>query len=236
MEIAEVYVVDQYRHEFKYELDCGSAVSIESRLGLLTSRDPHAAANGSYTIRSLYFDDYNDSSFWENESGTEPREKFRLRIYNDDPSFIQLELKRKDHEMTLKLTQAVPAAFCQKILSGRGISFDDTGDSALLRKFWLQQEMRNLHPCVLVEYERTPYVCPEGNVRITFDRNMRGSSCWENFLTGEALMRPIMPIGRELMEVKYDQFLPDTIAHTISVRRLHRTAFSKYYLCRRFIG
>ena len=228
--------VSQYRHEFKYELEHSNAVSIESRLRLLTQRDIHVGNDGSYTIRSLYFDDYDDSCYWENEDGTEPREKFRLRMYNGDPTFVQLELKRKEREKTLKLSVSVSAAFCDKILNGRRILFEDTGDSALLRKFWLQQEMKHLHPCMLVEYDRTPYVYPDGNVRITFDRNIRGGPRWEDFLSGDTLLRPVMPVGREIMEVKYDQFLPDPIAHTVTSRRLHRTAFSKYFLCRRFAG
>ena len=229
-------VLKQYRHEFKYELDHSSAVSIESRLRLLAQRDAHAGKKGSYTIRSLYFDDYDDTNYWDNESGSDPREKFRLRMYNGDPSFIQLELKRKEHEKTLKLAVPVSTALCEKILDGRRIAFEETSDSALLRKFWLQQEMKYLHPCLLVEYDRTPYVYPEGNVRITFDRNIRGGPRWEDFLREETFLRPIMPVGCELMEVKYDQFLPDPIAHTVTSRRLHRTAYSKYYLCRTFAG
>ena len=247
--------MNTWRHEFKYETDHLTAAALESRLSALLSRDPHAGPDGTYPIRSLYFDDWRDQCLHDNEDGVDPREKFRLRIYNADPSLIHLELKRRDHEMTGKLQEVISEDLCRRILSPAGISyadtfssssvqncsgekndFADTGGSSLLRKLWLQQESRRLRPVILVEYERTPFICPDGNVRITFDRNIRGGLSTDEFTAPDPFFRPVMPAGREIIEVKYDEFLPDPIARITADRRLQRVAYSKYALCRRLCG
>lgn len=51
---------------------------------------------GEYKIRSIYFDHYHDKALQEKLMGINNREKFRIRYYNDDVSFIRLEKKSKD--------------------------------------------------------------------------------------------------------------------------------------------
>ena len=41
-------------------------------------------------------------------------------------------------------------------------------------------------------------------------------------------------ISCQLMEVKFDEYLPDYIYRALNLGTLQQTAFSKYYLCRRF--
>jgi len=43
-----------------------------------------------------------------------------------------------------------------------------------------------------------------------------------------------MPIGQHLIELKYDEFLPDFIKELLELNNLQRTTFSKYYLCRKY--
>ena len=66
-------------------------------------------------------------------------------------------------------------------------------------------------PKVIVEYERTPYVYKNGNVRITFDRNITSSSQVDQFFNATAKKRPILPAGMQLLEVKYDEYLPEDL-------------------------
>ena len=86
---------NQYRHEFKYICSYGELKMLQIRLSGLMFMDSHAGREGVYNIRSLYFDDYYDRCLKENEAGTDPREKFRIRIYNHSSSRISLELKKK---------------------------------------------------------------------------------------------------------------------------------------------
>ena len=92
----------QYRHEFKYVVSAAQIPLLRSRISCFMSPDPHTGSAGDYEIRSLYFDDYHNRCFYENENGTDPREKFRIRIYNHSDSRITLECKRKEHGKTLK--------------------------------------------------------------------------------------------------------------------------------------
>ena len=85
-----------------------------------------------------------------------------------------------------------------------------------------------------MEYDRTPWVYRTGNVRVTFDENIRSSGQTEAFLEQDFLRRPIMPAGQHVLEVKYDDFLPDYIRQVLQIGVLSRTSFSKYYLCRRY--
>ncbi len=119
-------------------------------------------------------------------------------------------------------------------MDGRGISWEEAKDNPLLAKFFLWQELKDLKPKVIVEYDRIPFICPEGNVRITLDINIRSSGRVEDFMGEKILTRPIMPVGGHLLEVKYDEFLPDYIYRSIQMRGLSQTTFSKYYLCRKF--
>ena len=72
----------QYRHELKYVCTAAQLALIQGRIHHLISLDSHVADTGMYQIRSLYFDDYYNRCYYENENGTDPREKFRIRIYN----------------------------------------------------------------------------------------------------------------------------------------------------------
>jgi len=222
-----------WRHELKYVCDVPQLKIIESRIRPLLKPDPHAGQSGCYMIRSVYFDDEWDTCFRENEDGTDPREKFRIRIYNGSDERITLECKQKMRGMTRKLSCPLTRAQCESALMGRPAALTD-GAPALLNKFVVQQKERRLSAKIIVEYDRVPYVFKLGNVRITLDENIRSSTQTERFLEQDFLRRPIMPTGQHILEVKYDAFLPDPIRQALALETIRRTSFSKYYLCRTY--
>ena len=107
-------------------------------------------------------------------------------------------------------------------------------DSDLLRKLFLLHEQDNLKPNVIVAYERTPFVYAPGNVRITFDRNIGSTTNISGFFDPRLPLRPVLPTGKHILEVKYDAFLPDFLYEVMNLGSLTQTAFSKYYICRKF--
>ncbi len=224
---------NRYRHEFKYICSCAQLRVIEARLNGLLTRDLHAGPDGAYNIRSLYFDDYEDRCVRENEAGTDPREKFRIRIYNHSPSQISLELKRKERGKTQKLQCPLSEKQCRELMAGK-IPEISKDSPPLLNKLVLEMRTRLMRPKVIVEYERVPYVYPLGNVRITLDENIRSSGRVDLFLEDQIPLRPVMPSGQHILEVKYDEYLPDYIYRVVQIENLRQTAYSKYYLCRRF--
>ena len=221
----------KYRHELKYVISETDRVLIKSRLEHLIPLDSHVKDTGVYSIRSLYFDDYDNRCFMENASGTDPREKFRIRIYNGSAKRISLELKKKERGKTLKLSCPLTEEQCRLLMSGR-LPAPDASYPPLLQKLLMQMRTRLLRPVVIVEYDRIPYVCRDGNVRITLDMNISSSSRTECFLDPVIARRPVMDAGSHILEVKYDEFLPDYIKISLELGTLRQTSFSKFYLCR----
>lgn len=224
--------MSEYRHEYKYVVPMQKMVCIEKRIEPLMYHDANAGSDGIYTIRSLYFDDYENSCYYENENGTEPREKFRLRIYNGDASFIKLELKQKCGGKTRKLSCSMPYELCEEIISGDGVDITAV-DSPVYRKFCMQRMTRLLKPKVIVEYDRHPYIYADGNVRVTFDLDIRSSIDIKKFFQPQIAVRPVMPINQHVLEVKFDELLPEFLHQAVQVENMIQKTFSKYYICRR---
>lgn len=225
--------MSEYRHEYEYLCPMQKLVCIRNQIEPIMQPDSNVNEAGEYTIRSLYFDDYGNRCFYENENGTDPREKFRIRIYNGDASFIRLELKKKEHGKTKKLSCRLTEELCRLAMRGENLPIDAVG-SAVYRKFCIQQNTRLLVPKVIVEYDRVPFVYADGNVRVTFDLHIRSSNRIENFLDEAVPSRLIMPEHQHILEVKFDEYIPDFIYRSVQVEKLQQTTFSKYYMCRRY--
>lgn len=224
----------RYRHELKFVIPYGEYLAMRAKLRAITKPDPHTSEDGRYKISSIYFDNTDDKALREKIDGIGKREKFRIRYYNDDLSFIVLEKKMKIGDLCLKFSTKITDEECRKILSG------DTGwmrssDNDLLKEFYAKTIYQQLKPRVLVSYVREPFICKAGNVRITFDSNIRTSLYASRFLTDNiqdisATDKP----GDMILEVKYDQYLPDIIKDAIQFDFARRGAFSKYGTSRRF--
>lgn len=227
----------KYRHEYKYLVSAGELEILKVRAEAIMQKDEHVNKEGRfagiYNIRSVYFDDLADTCYLENESGTDPREKFRIRIYNHSDKRISLELKSKRKGMCLKQSCPLSRAQCQQLLRGEPLP-EKEGYPPILQKLLLQMKTRGLRPVVIVEYDRIPYVHPLGNVRVTMDCNICASSECQRFFDDSLPLRPILPLGQHILEVKWDELLPDHIYHAMNLQNLQWTSFSKFYLCRRF--
>lgn len=223
----------KFRHEQKYLISSGEVELIKSRVSHLLSPDAHVDALGSYTVRSLYFDNYANRCFYENEDGIEPREKFRLRIYNGSSERITLECKRKEHSMTFKRSCQLSVDEARTLMDGKVLP-DINNQPALLRRLTVGMLTEKIQPKIIVEYERIPYVYKDGNVRVTLDLNVSSSRDVGGFLNKTLAKRPILSKGLQLLEVKYDEYLPDFIYKTLQLGDLRQIAFSKYYLCRKY--
>lgn len=222
-----------FRNELKFLVTDPEIAILRNRINHLIQPDAHAGASGGYNIRSLYFDDYYNSCMMENEIGTDPREKFRIRIYNHNPERITLELKKKEHMMTQKHSCRLTREQCEMLMQGEPLPVSSEYPP-VLQKLLLLMRTRRMEPKVIVEYDRIPYVEKVGNVRVTLDRNISSSVDISHFLEESVIKRPILPAGQHVLEVKYDEFLPDYIKENLGLPHLRQTAFSKYYLCRKY--
>ena len=200
--------------------------------------DAHAGQSGAYEIRSIYFDDMNDSCYYQNEAGTDPRSKYRIRIYNGSKDQIVLEKKIKQSGMTKKLHQDLTMAQFEMLI---GMSVDEKynfdeiyEEPSLIQELLILKQTRLMQPKVIVAYERTPFVENNGNVRVTFDDGICSSADFGAFFHTDLHARKILPQGQTLMEVKFDEFLPAYIKEVLENGHMQQTTFSKYYLCRRY--
>lgn len=220
----------EWRAEEKYLVTDAQLALLRAELSQVMGQDEHSK-DGSYLIRSLYFDDMADTCLRENEAGVNNRSKFRIRTYNNDLSFIRLEEKRTKngykHKDSAALTQ-LELAHYMLMAEGPYLGTISDEDDFVKKKLYAQILTRRMHPVAVVEYEREAFVEASGNVRITFDRNIGGSSDVRDFVKTYAAVKPVLPAGQHILEVKYDEFLPDHIKKIIDGGHYLRTAFSKY--------
>jgi hypothetical protein len=227
-----------FRHEYKFIISIPQSLILRERISAVMQRDVHGDAAGSYAIRSVYFDDCENSCYMQNEAGTDPRAKYRIRSYNASDGRIVLEKKIKQNGMTRKMQQNLSKEqyllLMDTMRQAGGIDASFHGQPLLVQELLARKQMQLMQPKVIVAYERTPFIEPAGNVRVTFDDGISSSQDFEHFFSDRLHMRPVMPVGQTLMEVKFDEFLPAYIRETLEIGSLAQTTFSKYYLCRRY--
>ncbi|MBO4496922.1 MAG: polyphosphate polymerase domain-containing protein [Lachnospiraceae bacterium] len=223
-----------FRHELKFAIPYSEYLALRGRLRAIMTPDPHVSDDGTYRIRSIYFDNSDDKALREKEDGIQKREKFRIRYYNDDFSFITLEKKMKIDNLCLKYDAPISEEECRRILSG-DTGFMKDHPEELCRELYAKMIYQRLRPRVLVSYLREPYIYRAGNVRVTFDSEVRTTLFSREFLTEKVSDISATDTPRDmLLEVKYDAFLPEIIRDIIQIPGLRQQAFSKYGACRRY--
>ncbi len=215
------------RHEIKYVISLREAELLRHRLPALLRRDPHAGPDGSYFIRSLYFDDADHTAYREKVDGVKERIKNRIRHYNFDDRVIIMEKKTKDGDLTgkdsLRLTRAEAEAFLR-------------GDPGLSRLEGLAGELGRLRqgstrPAVIVDYDRRAFTYPAGNVRVTIDSAVRTCPYQTELFNDRLLTLPVLDENEAVLEVKFDAFLPAPVRELLHGVPKQRCAVSKFARC-----
>ena len=147
------------RHELKYYLNKADYLIIKNRLSTIAGPDEHTDFNGSYRIRSLYFETPDDKALLEKLYGVNEREKFRIRYYNNDTSFIRLEKKTKINNLTNKISAPITKDECEKLIAG-DTEWMRESKNALILEQYAKMKYELLRPKTLVDYMREPFVYP----------------------------------------------------------------------------
>ncbi len=218
-----------YRHEWKYEINQADLLVLRQRLKAVASPDPHAV-DGKYMIRSLYFDNAADKALREKLDGISRREKFRIRFYNGDTSVIRLEKKSKTGGRGKKQSVNLTAVQVLDLVNGRADWMADSQEE-LIRELYIKMRIQRLRPKIIVDYIREPFIFGPGNVRVTLDYDIRTGFRCEDFLNPACITVPAGDAPM-ILEVKWDNFLPDIIRDAIRLPGRRVTAFSKYAQCR----
>ena len=221
----------RFRHEKKHYITPADHAALRQRLGRVMQTDPNAGPGGTYTVHSLYFDDWQDTALREKLDGLPRREKFRIRYYNRELGYIKLEKKSKIRDLCLKESERIDLNQCQALAEGRIEGLAD-GGGPLLAELCAKMRSRQLRARTCVCYRRDAYWRPEGNVRATIDYDIGGGGAW-------GVLNPDRPLlkspGITLLEVKYDHYLPEYIAGLVEMSDRSCSAFSKYACARHYL-
>lgn len=245
-----------WRHEWKYPISVDDLIVIRENIRRVGRVDSHAIKTGGrYRIRSLYFDNGADDALYEKVEGINYREKYRIRLYNNNPKFIHLERKTKRNGLGIKDSAELSEQEVRDLLLNRlgwmkaewDAALEDAAHNGCITdqasifvkgstrrivvELYQKMRLEGLCPKIIVDYMREPYVFDPGNVRVTFDYDLRFSNACRNFLDPDCMLAPAGDIPL-LMEVKWDRFLPDVIQSAIGACGLYPSAFSKYAQCR----
>ena len=216
-----------WRQEVKYMISGADREVLLSRLRAVLTPDPYAVRDGLYQIRTLYFDDPVDSALFDTLSGTPEREKYRLRMYNSDQSFLRLEKKIKRYGGGQKPDALLTPEECRLLLQGR-YQFLSAKTEPFLQTAYVAARAGKLIPRSVVDYTRAAFYHEAGNVRITIDSDVRASGNTDAFFDEPFVGIPVFENGMCVLEVKYDIFLPDFIRGLINIGDRPRIALSKY--------
>ncbi|MGI6743167.1 MAG: polyphosphate polymerase domain-containing protein [Eubacteriales bacterium] len=221
----------QFRHEVKHEISNHDMLVLRQRLRAVMKPD-HYTINGRYAIRNLYFENLDDKALREKLDGVMTREKYRIRLYNNDPSFILLERKFKHGGLGYKTSANLTPIQAQAIANG-DVEWMSRSTDEVIFGFYIRFRNEGLKAKVIVEYIREPFVFAPGNVRVTLDSDIRtGMSCLD-FLNPGCVTVPIKD-SPCILEVKWDNYLPDVIRNAIQLDGRRSAAFSKYAASRMY--
>lgn len=219
-----------YRVEDKYFCSEKELFLLQKRVGAILPPDSHESGLNGYSITSLYFDDLLDTCLQDTLDGNEMRCKYRIRIYDDSLERIQLEVKQKKDSRIYKRTARICREEMEKLINGQCITgLASTKETVAL--FNIAIRTRGMKPKIIVKYERKAYVFGPGNTRITFDRNIRASNHIENFGKKNTCYDALRG-SDTILEVKYDEFIPDFVLQMLELGNMRQTSYSKYQLCR----
>jgi hypothetical protein len=222
------------RQENKYFVSDASLAFLRSQLQHLMMTDVNTdEERNSYTVSSMYLDSFEESNLDDKLAGIKDRKKYRLRIYNRRDDVIKFEVKKKSGVVIDKHSTRINLQIANNICRARFLK-DDEIDIPLLEQTYPVLKANHYRPAVVVEYEREAFFLPYGNIRVTFDKNLRLFHNCSSFLSLSGYGIPVFDTKIHILEVKSSIGIPRHIKNVLRCVTASRVAASKYTLCRRF--
>ncbi len=218
-----------YRNELKFTINVHQKKVMANKLIKVCERDSFSDEDGGYLVSSLYFDDYNQSAIFDKLNGIYDRKKFRIRVYNHQPSVIKLERKIKRGYVTEKSHIQISKEEYDALVRGDA-SFLRHQEDVVAKDFYLGYRTKNLRPRVVVEYRREAFVYKYGDIRITLDYLLKAGISQKDLFSNGYMISAI-PHDQIILEVKYTGYFPDVIRNIIQIDNLQWQSSSKYVKC-----
>ncbi|RAP73976.1 polyphosphate polymerase domain-containing protein [Paenibacillus montanisoli] len=219
------------RHELKYYIHYHEYLGLRERVGSVLRMDENSIGREGYHIRSLYFDNVHETALLDKNNGIFQRKKYRIRIYNKSDSLIKLERKSKFHDYVAKESVGLTREQFDSLIAG-DFEFLPELNHPLARDFYFDTKHGFLKPAVVVDYIREAYIYPVSDVRITFDKCLKASVQSLDMFDQDLPMIESIEGPKTILEVKYNQFLPDFINGLVQMSAANRSTISKYVICR----
>ncbi len=221
-----------FRNEKKYLVPYRNAVAIRGKLDEILARDEHSETAG-YMVRSLYFDSINNIDYKTKLAGVQRRKKIRIRSYSPAAEKCKLEMKEKDGDQQHKVSLWIAREDAQELsklnYSALTKYFDESQDAVLI---YTTMVMGGYRPVVLVEYDRSAYIYPVYNTRITVDMNLRSSESNLDLFCDRPVYTVLMKED-VILEVKYNQRLVRFLSDILRQYHLTQCSVSKYCMGRK---
>jgi hypothetical protein len=217
--------VELSRTELKFLLSPDEVAKLQNQLRLAMNRDLHAdAKTGEYAISSVYFDDLYCSRVGEKADGVEYHEKYRVRSYGGGQS--RLEFKTKVGSLTAKETVWLDDGLRAALLGADAGGLEPHLNNRLIADVFVRMKLDDLRPAVVVDYKREAFTFPQGDVRVTFDKDITA------YLWGSdpGFRRAVLEPHQTILEVKYTGYLPDTLRKILFFKNFQVVSYSKYYM------
>lgn len=219
-----------FRVEDKFLISASEALVLQNKLIAVGMAPDRNSIEGCYNITSVYFDDMEDRDYHDTLSGIPKRSKCRIRWYNGSFDLIRLEYKDKLYNRISKSSDKIKFEEFANIMNGDNI---EDRESKVFSRFYVDRVTRNIKPKVIITYDRNAFVLKTGNVRITFDTNLRAVKATNDFIDQIDKYETFWELdGYYILEVKYDEFLPDYVAQVLDCGNMNVVSFSKYRICR----
>jgi len=219
------------RKELKYYIGVPEYVYLSNILKKVLAPDKHNPLDGGYFIRSLYFDNLDNKAFEEKMSGIEKRKKYRLRLYDLKSKYVKLEIKSKLNYCIFKESAWITREDAVELQNGN-YEVLLRYNNKLLNKVYCLFKKEHFHPVILVDYLREAYVHELNNIRVTFDRFLKSNAVHLDVFGKDTFMKPIIKKELIILEIKYNNFLPEFIKRMLQISRFERSAISKYCMSR----
>ncbi|MCM3790862.1 polyphosphate polymerase domain-containing protein [Domibacillus indicus] len=221
----------KFRHELKFYITERDYELMREKIGLLLPQDQYSVDERGYLIRSLYFDNVHDHDLIQKNNGVFRRKKFRIRTYNYSDSVIRLEKKSRQGEYILKSSVPITRSEYTRLLEW-DYAFLQEKEGPLYQEFYYYLNSYYMKPRVIVDYVREAYVGPMSNIRITFDKELSFVTNTIDLFDQSGVSEEVLDYPKTILEVKYDEFLPDYIRQVLQLDSHNRSAISKYVHCR----
>ena len=214
------------RKEIKFEINREEYDNINKKLSEIADKSQSILKKEQYTVKSIYFDNIYNLALQENIDGVSYREKYRIRMYDNNEKSIFLEKKIKKEDSIFKFRERITK---QDVIKICNIEIDNfLNETDLKKDFYINTRTKLLKPKLIIEYDRIAFEHNLTNTRITLDSSLNKD---ENILDFFKECNKNSKIYKYILEVKYEDVIPKFILESLKIN-IQRQKSSKYVTMR----